>query len=174
MRAAKRSRYRSRPSLTTSSPAFSHSSESNATNKSRLSILQARESHLQDLFESARSQLSSLSSSDEGKYQPLVTQLILQGLLQLLEDKVTVTGREKDQDLIKKSADEAKKLYKEKSGRDVEIEVKEGLGKDSNGGVKLSGLKGRITIDNTLDERLRLLEELVSLRSARTKNQLVR
>ncbi|PWN25108.1 putative vacuolar ATP synthase subunit E [Jaminaea rosea] len=135
-------------------------SESNATNKSRLSILQARETHLQDLFEGARSQLASLSK-DSSKYQPLVTQLIVQGLLTLLEDKVSVTGRSADQDLIKKSADEAKKQYKEKSGRDVEIEVREGLGKDSNGGVVLHGLRGRIKIDNTLDERLRLLEEMM-------------
>lgn len=137
------------------------SAESNATNKSRLEILQARETHLQDLFEAARSKLSSLSE-DKKKYGPLLTQLILQSLLQLLEPKVEVTGREKDKDLVQKSVDEAKKLYKEKSGRDVEVTVKTGLGKDSSGGVVLRGLNGRIKIDNTLDERLRLLEELVS------------
>ncbi|CAO1622758.1 unnamed protein product [Parajaminaea phylloscopi] len=134
--------------------------ESNATNKSRLEVLQARESHLQDLFEAARSKLASLSE-DKQKYGPLLTQLILQGLLQLLEPKVEVTGRDKDKDQLKKSADEAKKLYKEKSGRDVEITTKAGLSKESSGGVKLAGHGGKIRIDNTLDERLRLLEELM-------------
>lgn len=141
---------------------LSHSSDSNATNKARLEILQSRESHLQDLFEGARDRLSSLSQ-DSSKYGPLMTKLIVQGLLQLLEKKVTLTIREKDADVAKKSVDEAKKTYKEKSGRDVEIEVKRGLAKDSNGGVLLWGHAGKIKVDNTLDERLKLVEELVSV-----------
>ncbi|CAO1627819.1 unnamed protein product [Jaminaea pallidilutea] len=135
-------------------------SDSNATNKARLEILQSRESHLQDLFEGARDRLSSLSQ-DSSKYGPLMTKLIVQGLLQLLEKKVTLTIREKDADVAKKSVDEAKKTYKEKSGRDVEIEVKRGLAKDSNGGVLLWGHAGKIKVDNTLDERLKLVEELM-------------
>lgn len=147
-------------------PSFPHllraySSESNATNKARLSVLQARDSHLENLFEAAREKLVGLSK-DEKKYAPLLKDLITQGLLRLMEKKVTVTCRDKDESLVKKAADEAKKQYKEKSGRDVEIEVVKGLNKDSNGGVLLAGHGGRIKVDNTLDERMKLLEELVS------------
>lgn len=39
------------------------------------------------------------------------------------------------------------------------VTVQEGLNKDSAGGVVLSGHGGKITINNTLDERLRLLED---------------
>ncbi|PWN22112.1 putative vacuolar ATP synthase subunit E [Microstroma glucosiphilum] len=135
-------------------------SESNATNKARLSVLQARDSHLEDLFEGAREKLVGLSK-DEKKYSTLLKDLITQGLLRLMEKKVTVTCRDKDEKLVKKAADEAKKQYKEKSGRDVEIEVVKGLNKDSNGGVLLAGHGGRIKVDNTLDERMKLLEELM-------------
>lgn len=78
-----------------------------------------------------------------------------------------MTCREKDESLVKKSADQAKKQYKEKSGRDVEIEVKKGLNKESSGGIILAGHGERIKINNTLDERLRLLEESVSTIVAR-------
>lgn len=90
--------------------------------------------------------------------------------MQLLEQNVLVVAREKDQDVLKKSVEQAKKNYKDISGRDVEIEVKHDLSKDSSGGVVLYGHNGRIKIDNTLDARLKLLEEQVSrARSGRAK-----
>lgn len=123
--------------------------------------MQARDSHLEDLFEAAREKLVGLSK-DEKKYSALLKDLITQGLLRLMEKKVSVTCRDKDESLVKKAVEEAKKQYKDKSGRDVEVEVVKGLNKDSNGGVLLAGHGGRIKVDNTLDERMKLLEELVS------------
>lgn len=142
----------------------SYSAESNATNKSRLEILQARESHLNDLFEEARNKLATLAEKDTKKYGTLLADLITQGLLQLLEEKVQVIARQKDAELVKSSVEEAKKKFKDISGRSVEIQVKHDLKKDSSGGVVLYGHGGRIKIDNTLDARLKLLEEQVSTR----------
>ncbi|CAO1613605.1 unnamed protein product [Sympodiomycopsis kandeliae] len=135
--------------------------ESNATNKSRLEILQARESHLNDLFEEARNQLINIASKDESKYKSLLADLITQGLLQLLEESVIVSIREKDSSIAEQSLSDAKKKYKEISGRDVEIEIKKDQlnNEQSSGGVVLYGHGGRIKIDNTLDARLKLLEE---------------
>ena len=53
------------------------SAQSTQTNKSRLRLLQRREEHLQDLFETARTSVSQISE-DEGRYQQLLEGLILQ------------------------------------------------------------------------------------------------
>ncbi|KAE8209973.1 hypothetical protein CF319_g8104 [Tilletia indica] len=132
--------------------------QSNATNKSRLAVLQAREAKLQDLFTSAREGLTDITK-DESKYEKLMSDLILQGLLQLMEDKVEVTVRKQDVALAKRAADSAASAYEEKSGKSTNVEVSAGLGKNSAGGVALSGFGGKIKINNTLEERLRLMEE---------------
>ncbi|SOV02799.1 probable Vacuolar ATP synthase subunit E [Ustilago sp. UG-2017a] len=132
--------------------------QSNQTNKSRLKILQTREQHLQSLFDAARDKLNDIAK-DQEKYKKLLSKLILQGLLQLMESKVTVTVRSNDVQLAQEAAKQAEKDFKDKSGKDVSVTVQEGLNKDSAGGVALSGHAGKITINNTLEERLRLLED---------------
>ncbi|KAK0542670.1 V-ATPase V1 sector subunit E [Tilletia horrida] len=132
--------------------------QSNATNKSRLAVLQAREAKLQDLFTAAREGLTAITK-DQSKYQTLLRDLILQGLLQLMEDKVEVTVREQDVEVAKKAAEAAAGAYQEKSGKSTSVDVVSGLPKNSSGGVALSGYGGKIKVNNTLEERLRLLEE---------------
>lgn len=132
--------------------------KSDQTNKSRLELLQTREQHLQKLFDDARARLNELTK-DQSKYEQLLQGLILQGLLQLMEEKVIVTARSTDVQLAQKAAESASKQYTEKSGRQTKVEVKEGLSKDCHGGVTLSGHQDRIHINQTLDERLRILEE---------------
>ncbi|KAJ1025011.1 hypothetical protein NDA18_004297 [Ustilago nuda] len=132
--------------------------QSNQTNKSRLKILQTREQHLQSLFDAARDKLNDIAKEQE-KYKKLLSKLILQGLLQLMESKVTVTVRSNDVQLAQEAAKQAEKDFKDKSGKDASVTVQQGLNKDSAGGVALSGHAGRITINNTLEERLRLLED---------------
>lgn len=93
-------------------------------------VLQTREQHLESLFDAARQRLTDLTK-DEKKYAALLKDLILQGLLQLMEDKVVLTARSNDVELVKKAAGEAEAAFKEKSGRSTKTEVKEGLDKDS-------------------------------------------
>lgn len=132
--------------------------QSNQTNKSRLKLLQTREQHLQSLFDATKDKLDELTS-DQDKYKKLLTQLILQGLLQLMESKVTVTVKSNDVQMAQDAAKEAESAFKDKSGRETSVTVQEGLGKESVGGLILSGHGGKITINNTLEERLRLLED---------------
>jgi len=132
--------------------------QSTLNNKSRLKLLQRREEYLQDLFSSAREELLQLAS-DEGRYVQFLEGIILQGFLQLLEPKAIIRTREKDADIVNKAAEGAKKQYKEISGRDVEFEVDNSLSDDGAGGIIIVSGSRRITIDNTLDERLRLLED---------------
>ena len=56
-------------------------------------------------------------------------------------------------------SDSAIKRYTDETGRKANINVKEGLSKDSAGGLILTGLNGRIQLNNTLEERLHLLED---------------
>ncbi|KAN0061357.1 V-ATPase V1 sector subunit E [Thecaphora frezii] len=132
--------------------------QSNQSNKSRLKILQTREQHLQTLFDQAKERLSGLTE-DQQTYKQLLQKLILQGLLQLMEKKVVVTVRSTDVQLAQEAAKGAEADYKEASGRGTSVEVKEGLDGDSFGGVILAGSGGKIVINNTLEERLRLLED---------------
>ncbi|KAG8982427.1 hypothetical protein FRB90_006819, partial [Tulasnella sp. 427] len=132
--------------------------QSTLTNKSRLRLLQAREQHLQDLFSEARAGLLKLPE-DQGRYTQVLESSILEGLLRFMEPTVTVKCRAKDKGLTEKAAEGAKQQYTEISGLKVSVTVDGSLADDSAGGVKLAAGNDRITMDNTLDERLKLLED---------------
>nr|QXO15400.1 V-type proton ATPase subunit E [Pleurotus tuber-regium] len=132
--------------------------QSTLTNKSRLKLLHRREEHLQDLFNTARSQILTLAQ-DEGRYTQFLEGVIIQGFLQLMEPTVSIQARKQDVQVVQQAAEAAAKNYKDISGRDVEFSVEGVLGGDGAGGIKLISGSGRIIIDNTLDERLRLLED---------------
>ncbi|WFD02339.1 V-ATPase V1 sector subunit E [Malassezia obtusa] len=131
--------------------------KSNQSNKARLEVLKLREECLEGLFEKAKSQLEKVTN-DNDKYKKLLGDLLLQGLLELVEPSVEVIARSGDVQLVQGLTDSAVKRYKEVTGRTTKVSVKEGLSKDSAGGLILSGHNGRIQLNNTLEERLRLLE----------------
>jgi len=60
-----------------------------------------------------------------------------------------------------KASKNATNKYKEMTGRSVEVKLEEGLNDDEAGGVIGSSMGGKIKINNTLDERLKLLEDKV-------------
>ncbi|PIL27561.1 transporter [Ganoderma sinense ZZ0214-1] len=132
--------------------------QSTLTNKSRLKLLQQREEHLQDLFTTARGAIDELAN-DEARYVQFLEGIIVQGFLAQLEPEVTVHAREKDVEIVQRAADSAARQYGEISGRTVKPTVEGSLSNQIAGGVKLVSGTRRITIDNTLDERLRLLED---------------
>ncbi|TFK24104.1 vacuolar H+ ATPase E1 [Coprinopsis marcescibilis] len=132
--------------------------QSNLTNKARLRLLHRREEHLQDLFNTTRNAISTLSQNSD-RYIKFLEDVILQGFLQLMEPDATVLSRKIDVDAANKAAELAAAGYKKLSGRSVSYEVEGTLSDDLAGGVKLISGTRRITLDNTLDERLRLLED---------------
>ncbi|GJJ06063.1 hypothetical protein Clacol_000251 [Clathrus columnatus] len=127
-------------------------------NKSRLRILQAREQCLQDLFSTAREKIQSLSQ-DQDKYQALLQGTVVEGALRMLEENVTLYSKKKDVSVVETAAEGAKGQYKEISGRTIIFSVEGELSSESAGGVVLIGNNKRIVINNTLDERLQLLED---------------
>jgi len=133
---------------------------SNVTNKTRLKVLAVRQELLDSIFEDARRNLSQISSNKDS-YLKVLEGLILEGAYALSESEIAIKAREADRDLAKKAANGATKAYKEKTGRDINITVddRDSVSAGSAGGVFIVGGNGRIDINNTLEERLNILQE---------------
>lgn len=97
---------------------------STVANKSRLRILGANQELLDELFEKTRSQLKEVSQN-EGKYQEILKNLILEGLYAIAESKVQVRARKGDYDLVKKAISDAEKEYKDNTGDETKVEIDE-------------------------------------------------
>ncbi|KAG9705805.1 putative ATP synthase subunit E, partial [Aureobasidium melanogenum] len=143
--------------------------KSTLSNKTRLRLLSARQELLDDLFDQANNKLADITT-DADKYQDILKNLILEGLYALNESKITLRCRSKDDDVVRKAADAAQAEYKEKmNGRETEITIdeKDKLSDETSGGVTIVNSTGRIDINNTFEERLRLLqsEALPSVRA---------
>lgn len=89
---------------------------------------------------------------------------VLQILLILVSPEVLIEHTPSANELVKKAGETALEKYTDISGRTSKIEYKDSLSDDTcSGGVIGSMMQGRIKVDNTLDERLKILEEKVSL-----------
>ncbi|KAF2404191.1 ATPase, V1/A1 complex, subunit E [Trichodelitschia bisporula] len=132
---------------------------STVSNKSRLRVLSARQELLDGLFEESTKKLPSYTK-DKKKYQEILKGLILEGLYALNEPAVQVRARKADYDVVKKAIADAEKEYQEKVGSETKAEIDESdpLPEGSSGGVSIVGGNGKIEVNNTLEERLKLLE----------------
>ncbi|KAJ1997097.1 V-ATPase V1 sector subunit E [Coemansia thaxteri] len=126
-------------------------------NKSRLQVLQARQEMLDTVFSDAQQAMKSIPL-DEEKYLKLLVGLCVQTFVQLNDATVNVRGRKADTALIKRAAERAATIYQEKTGKSVNVTVAEGspLPDTVLGGVRVSALNDRISVDNTLQARLDL------------------
>ncbi|KAJ2380759.1 V-ATPase V1 sector subunit E, partial [Coemansia sp. RSA 2603] len=125
-------------------------------NKSRLQVLQARQEMLETVFSDAQQALAKVPE-DKEKYQKMLVQLCVQAFVQLNDRRVNVRGRKADLDVIKTAVEEAVAIYK-KDGKDITATVVEDspLPDSVLGGVRVSALGDRISVDNTLIARLEL------------------
>jgi V-type H+-transporting ATPase subunit E len=132
---------------------------STVSNKSRLRVLSARQELLDTLFQDASGKLADVSK-DKKKYQSILKNLILEAAYALNEDKLQIKVRKADNDIAKKAADEAQTEYKSNLSKEVAITIDESdpLPAESAGGAIVVGTGGKIDINNTFEERLRLLE----------------
>ncbi|GBG25207.1 V-type proton ATPase subunit E [Hondaea fermentalgiana] len=136
----------------------------------RVKKMVAREELLDQVKASCIKALGSVTN-DKAKYQSMLRDLIVQGLIKLNEPKVEVIVREADVDIANKAKDEASKKYSEiiksETGQTAKVTLEvnpngkclppasDGSNKKScAGGVKLLASNGRIICDNTLDSRL--------------------
>lgn len=133
---------------------------STVSNKTRLRVLSARQELLDGIFESAASQLGDVTK-DSDKYQEILKNLILEGAYALNEKKIQIRIREADKSLAEKAIAEAQTEYKENMNKEVEVAIDEKhyLPEGGAGGISIVGGGGKIDINNTFEERLRLLED---------------
>jgi len=141
---------------------------SNELNQARLRVLKARESSLEKILDDATKRLRDVAR--QSNYKTLLKDLIVQGLIQLREQEVTVVARECDIELVQSILAEAKKEYDSKTNSDIVLSLhkKHRLapppveGSDLPaccGGVLLSANNGKILCNNTLEQRLTLSYE---------------
>ncbi|KIH91275.1 V-type H+-transporting ATPase subunit E [Sporothrix brasiliensis 5110] len=133
---------------------------STVANKTRLQVLTARQELLDDLFEAARKKLASEASSSPAKYKEMLTKLVLEGAYAMQEPKLQIRARKADAAAAKDALAAAAKEYKKETGDAVELvlDTENELPASSAGGVIIVGGNGKITIDNTLEARLALVE----------------
>lgn len=146
-----------------------------AINKQRLEKIKKRQEMMTSIANDAKEEVMA-ALKDQAKSKGFIQQLVVQGLLMLLEPEVAVRCRECDVSLVESCLDGAAKQYseviKEKTGATktckLVINKKDFLepppvaGQDKRsclGGVVLSCFGGKIKIDNTIDARLALVME---------------
>lgn len=129
--------------------------KSTTANKTRLKVLGAKAEVLDSVFEDAEKELQKISK-DTKKYEKLLAELILQAIgLMKDEDSLVVTFRESDLDVAKRAVDKA--ATDAKSDIEIKIDEEKHLRPEGAGGVIASTPNGKIEIDNSLEQRLKLL-----------------
>jgi len=94
---------------------------SNVTNKTRLKVLAARQQLLDDIFEKARGKLADISK-DQGRYEEILKNLVLECVYALDEREVSIRVREKDAGIAKRAVEKARGGYKGQ----LRVEIEEG------------------------------------------------
>jgi len=133
---------------------------SNMLNQARLKVLKAREDHIRSVLDEAKKQLHS-KTRDQGKYQEVLKNLILQAIFQLLEPQVSVKCRKADVELIEKNLSSIMKEYEAQVGKPCKVILEKDnfLSADCAGGIELTAQKGKIKINNTLESRLDMISQ---------------
>ncbi|KAF4649953.1 V-ATPase V1 sector subunit E [Perkinsus chesapeaki] len=138
---------------------------STSINRSRLQKIGERDAMLHKAVDEAVSELAAYAKTPA--YKSTVTSLMVQGCFSLLEPEVTVQCRQEDMALVESVIPEAQKIYaaevaKQAKGTSKTVVLKldkQNPLKGKVGGVVISCNDGKIRVDNTLDARLRQLEE---------------
>jgi V-type H+-transporting ATPase subunit E len=149
-------------------------SRSRVVNESRLAKVAERAKYLDQVEGDVREKLLKVTQESRG-YGQLLTDLIVQGAITLLEPEIKVRCRQADMTIAKgvlKQAEGefAKAVFQQtKVAKTVSFSLDTekflppppgpGVNKSCIGGVVLACHDGLITVDNTLDPRLRLIIE---------------
>lgn len=132
---------------------------STVANKTRLHVLGARQELLDDIFDEAAKRLAE-AAGDAAKYRAVLKGLLLEGMYALSENKIAVRSRSADFDALREAAKEAEAEYEKETGKSSKVSIDEEnpLADGTAGGIFIVGGNGKIEINNTFEERLRLLQ----------------
>merc|ERR1712039_1064596 len=140
--------------------------KSMAINKQRLEKIKARQEVMGKIQEDVKQALLQQMKT-ESVAKPFITKLIVQGLLMLLESEVEIRCKESDAKLVEAVLADAAAQYSKiiqtetKATKTCKLSLnkKDYLPASTIGGVVLACQNGKITIDNTIDLRLKLVME---------------
>lgn len=128
--------------------------------------MKKRNDLMEKLAEDSLHKINGFAKPDNPKYKDLVKQLILQGMVKLLEPQCFVRVRKIDVDfvktLFKDLQQEYSQIMKRETGEDYNctLEIDEKIYLDNPcGGVLLLNSNRKITLINDMDTRLRLTFE---------------
>jgi len=132
--------------------------QSNMHNAARLRVLKEREDHVNTVLEEAKRRLAD-KIRDPAIYKKIIHHLITQGLLQLLENNVTIRCRQADISVLEDVVGSAASQYRDTTGKEVNIKIDQEsfLPPAICGGIELISQRGRIKIPNTLESRLEMI-----------------
>jgi V-type H+-transporting ATPase subunit E len=97
--------------------------KSTSANRTRLRVLSARQTLLDELFEEARGKVGKAAEVED--YDNILKGLILEGMYLLHEPKIQIRARKSDQGKVEKAIKEAAKEYKDNMKREVEAVIDE-------------------------------------------------
>ena len=141
----------------------------------RIKKMKVRDDLLRNLLEEGGQKLATVARGQN--YPQLLQKLIVQGLIKIEENDVTVYCTQKDLPTVKKVLPAAVKEYVTLIEREAGVRLSPNvslnqdgarhLPESSYGGVSLTALNGRIVCDNTMESRLGLVysELLPSIRA---------
>lgn len=129
-------------------------------NQARLTVLKAQNDLVSQLLNDAKLRLSRIVTDSE-VYLVLLSKLVLQGLLRLLEPVVIVRCRPQDHLLVEAAVQKAIPEYMTVTQKCVEVQVDREvhLAMNASGGVEVYSGDQKIKVSNTLESRLDLLAE---------------
>ena len=88
--------------------------QSQKMNKLRLEKLKVKIDCVNSVFEDAKTQLVKKIKNNPEEYKKILKDLLVQGFIRLLDDKINVLCKKEDFELVKSLIDEAKKEFLEK------------------------------------------------------------
>lgn len=115
---------------------------------------------MDNLFEETDGLIHEISKDTE-KYDALLEGLILQGAYALMEPEISIRCRQQDVDQVVAAADRVAEKYEAnmKVKPVFVVSSEDYLPSSDAGGVIMTGLNGKITVDNTLGARLDIAKE---------------
>lgn len=140
--------------------------QSNQINKSRLKVLQAQDSAIEDIMEEVKKRLASIPSAST--YTSFLTALMLQSFYRFMDagesDSLSISLRIRKEDLsmAQKALEQAQADFRQSTGKSVKsasIDEVNWLQAPCLGGIVASSMNGRIILENTLASRLELASE---------------
>ena len=97
--------------------------QSKKMNKLRLEKLKVKIDCVNSVFEETRTQLIKKIRNNPEDYKKILKDLLIQGFIRLLDDKINVLCKKEDYDLVKDLIEEAKKEFLEKLKKEAKKSV---------------------------------------------------